>query len=185
MNALCFNASVETGALSAGMRMMLYPLAFHLTALIDTPTNAAHLPLALLLVFGGAKLLAEVFERLGQPGIVGEILAGVLLGPSVLNWVRPDQVLTALAEMGIMFLLFRVGLEVKASELMRVGGTALIVAILGVVAPFVSGWAIMAAFGVSHIEAIFSSVRRWWQPVSESPHRCSPPRACWRNEPVN
>ena len=135
--------------------MMLYPFAFHLTALIDTPTNAAHLPLALLLVFGGAKLLAEVFERLGQPGIVGEILAGVLLGPSVLNWVRPDQVLTALAEMGIMFLLFRVGLEVKASELMRVGGTALIVAILGVVAPFVSGWAIMAAFGVSHIEAIF------------------------------
>jgi Na+:H+ antiporter len=117
--------------------------------------GAAHLPLALLLVFGAAKLLAEVFEHLNQPGIVGEILAGVLLGPSVLNWIQPDQVFTALAQMGVMFLLFRVGLEVKASALMRMGGTALLVAMLGVVLPFAAGWAIMAAAGVSRIEAIF------------------------------
>ena len=47
---------------------------------------------AMLLVFGGAKLLAEIFERLGQPGIVGEILAGVILGPAALAWIAPNQV---------------------------------------------------------------------------------------------
>ena len=45
----------------------------------------------MLLVFGAAKLLAEVFERLGQPGLAGEILAGVLVGPSVLNWIAPSE----------------------------------------------------------------------------------------------
>jgi Kef-type K+ transport system membrane component KefB len=116
---------------------------------------AAHLPLALLLIFGSAKLLAEVFERFGQPGITGEILAGVVLGPSVLNWVQPDQVMTALAEMGAMFLLFRVGLEVKASDLFRLGGTALTVAILGVVLPFLVGWALFAQLGYSVPESLF------------------------------
>lgn len=118
-------------------------------------SSAAHLPLALLLVFGTAKLLAEVFERFGQPGIVGEILAGVLLGPSVLNWVQPDQVIKALAEMGAMFLLFRVGLEVKASDLFRLGATALAVAILGVVFPFLVGWAIFAQLGYSIPVSVF------------------------------
>jgi Kef-type K+ transport system membrane component KefB len=117
--------------------------------------NAVHLPLALLLIFGTAKLFASICERLGQPGLIGEIVAGIVLGPGLLNWVRPDDLLTALAEMGVMFLLFRVGLEVKASELMRVGATAFLVATLGVVLPFVLGWAVMAVAGVSRIEAIF------------------------------
>ena len=75
----------------------------------------ARLPLEMLLIFGTAKLLAEALERIGQPGIVGEILAGVLIGPAVLNLVQPNEFLRALAELGVMFLLFRVGLEVKAS----------------------------------------------------------------------
>ncbi len=91
--------------------------------------EAVRIPLAMLLVFGSAKLLAELCERFGQPGIVGEILAGVLIGPSVLGWVAPNDFLQTMASMGAMFLLFRVGLEVKASELMRVGGTATLVAI--------------------------------------------------------
>ena len=88
------------------------------------PAQSVGLPLALLIIFGSAKLLAEVAERCGMPGIIGEIAAGILVGPSVLNWVQPDQTLSALAEMGVMFLLFNVGLEVKASELMRLGSTA-------------------------------------------------------------
>ena len=93
----------------------------------------------MLIVFGSAKLLAEIFERLKQPAIVGEILAGVLIGPSVLGWVTMNELLQALSELGVMFLLFRVGLEVKASELMRVGGTALIVAVLGVIVAVPNG----------------------------------------------
>jgi Kef-type K+ transport system membrane component KefB len=109
----------------------------------------------MLVVFGSAKLMAEVFERLGQPAIVGEILAGILIGPSVLGWMAPNDFLTALADLGVMFLLFRVGLEVKSSELMKVGGTAALVALLGVVVPFLLGWGIVIAWGMPQIEAIF------------------------------
>ncbi len=111
--------------------------------------------LAMLLVFGSAKLMAALFERLKQPGIVGEILAGVIIGPPVLGWIAPNQLLTALAELGVMFLLFRVGLEVKASELMRVGGTALLVALLGVIVPLALGVGIMLGFHANFIESIF------------------------------
>src|SRR5205814_10159454 len=120
-----------------------------------TGSDVVNLPLALLIVFGTAKILAEICERLGQPGIVGEILAGVLIGPSLLNWVQPDQVLLALAEIGVMFLLFRVGLEVKASELIQVGPTALLVAILGVAIPFGIGSAIMTSVRASWVESFF------------------------------
>jgi Kef-type K+ transport system membrane component KefB len=123
--------------------------------LLAGQVSAAYLPLALLLIFGTAKLAGEICERLGQPGIVGEILAGVLLGPGVLHWVEPNDVITALAQMGAMFLLFRVGLDVKPPELMRVGGRALIVASSGVAATFLAAWAIMAAAGASRVEGVF------------------------------
>ena len=89
----------------------------------------------MLVVFAAARLLSEIFERLGQPGIVGEILAGVLIGPHVLGWMHPGETLNTLSELGVMFLLFRVGLEVKSSELLSVGGTALTVAVAGVLRP--------------------------------------------------
>src|SRR6202163_2566528 len=79
------------------------------------------LPLAMLIIFGSAKLLAELFERLGQAGIVGEILAGAIVGPSVLGWIHPNEMLKALSDLGVMFLLFGVGLEVKASDLLKSG----------------------------------------------------------------
>lgn len=123
--------------------------------LISTAAGAENIPLAMLIVFGSAKLLAELFERLGQPAIVGEILAGIVVGPSVLGWIHPNQLLTALSELGVMFLLFRVGLEVKASELIRVGATAASVAALGVVVPFLLGWGIMRIWGEPTIESIF------------------------------
>src|SRR5262245_42801244 len=109
----------------------------------------------MLIVFASAKLMAELFERIGQPGIVGEILAGVLIGPSALNWIAPNEFLTALSDLGAMFLLFRVGLEVKSSELMKLGGTATLVATVGVIVPFLMGWGILLAWGESANEAIF------------------------------
>ncbi len=129
--------------------------AFSLALLLDSAPAPARIPLAMLIVFASAKLMAEIFERLGQPGIVGEILAGVLIGPSVLNWIAPSEFLTALSDLGAMFLLFRVGLEVKSSELMKLGGTATLVAVSGVIMPFLFGWSILLAFGESNNEAIF------------------------------
>ena len=121
----------------------------------DGSAEAARVPLAMLLVFGTAKLFAELLERFGQPGIVGEILAGVVLGPSVLAWIAPNDLLKTLADLGVMFLLFRVGLEVKPSELLKLGGTATVVATTGVIVPFFLGWAVLAAWGAPRIEAIF------------------------------
>ena len=118
--------------------------------------SAVQIPLAMLMVFASAKLLAEIFERLGQPGIVGEILAGVLIGPQALGWLAPSEFLRTLSDLGVMFLLFRVGLEVKASELMEVGGTALLVAVAGVVVPFFAGWGICALWGEPRLESIFT-----------------------------
>ncbi len=109
----------------------------------------------MLILFVSAKIMAELAERLNQPGIVGEIIAGILIGPSVLGWLAPNEFLTAMSELGAMFLLFRVGLEVKSSELMRVGGTALLVASSGVIVPFVMGAAILLLWGAKPNESIF------------------------------
>jgi Na+:H+ antiporter len=127
----------------------------YIALLIFAGPDQLKLPLAMLLVFGSAKLLGEIFERLKQPGIVGQIVAGVLLGPSVLGWLAPDNFLGALAELGVMFLLFQVGLEVKSSDLLKSGPTAALVASLGVVVPFFSGWGLLAAWGEPGIESIF------------------------------
>jgi len=123
--------------------------------ILAMPANA-HIPLAMLVVFASAKLLSEIFERLGQPGIAGEILAGVLIGPHVLGWLAPDEALQLLSGLGVMFLLFRVGLDVKSSELMRLGGTAVMVAVAGVILPFLMGWGICALWGEPHVESIFT-----------------------------
>jgi Kef-type K+ transport system membrane component KefB len=132
----------------------LYPFATPPLALL-AETAQTNIPLAMLIVFASAKLLAELFERMGQPGLVGEILAGVLIGPSVLHWIAPSDFLTALSDLGAMFLLFRVGLEVKSSELLKLGGTATLVAVSGVIVPFLMGWGILVAWGASANEAIF------------------------------
>jgi Kef-type K+ transport system membrane component KefB len=112
--------------------------------------------LALFIVLVAAKLAAELFERIRQPAVVGEILAGILIGPSVLNVVQPTDVLDALAEIGVIFLLFTVGLETRPSDMFKVGRTATVVAVLGVVVPFIAGWGLLSLWpGHSWIEAVF------------------------------
>jgi Kef-type K+ transport system membrane component KefB len=117
--------------------------------------DQVRLPLAMLLIFGSAKILDEIFERLNQPGIIGQIFSGVLIGPSVLAWIAPTDFLAALAELGVMFLLFRVGLEVKSSDLIKAGPTATGVAVLGVIVPFFAGWGLLSIWGEPRIESIF------------------------------
>jgi Kef-type K+ transport system membrane component KefB len=112
--------------------------------------------LTLFIALVAAKLAAELFERIRQPAVVGEIIAGILIGPSVLNLIQPTQVLDALAEIGVIFLLFTVGLETRPSDIFKVGRTATIVAVLGVVVPFVAGWGLLSLWpGHSWIEATF------------------------------
>jgi len=109
----------------------------------------------LFVMFVSAKLAAELFERFKQPAVAGEIIAGVIVGPSVLALVGPTELTNAMAEIGVIFLLFLVGMETKPADIFRVGGRAMVVAILGVVVPFIAGYLIMYLWGKPNIEAIF------------------------------
>lgn len=124
-------------------------------AVLAAATGHGELLFGLFAIFVVAKLAAELFERLRQPAVVGEILAGVLIGPSVLGWVGPNEVTAALAEIGVILLLFSVGLEVKPRAIFKVGPLALLVASAGVVLPFGAGWGFMAWWGTPTVENVF------------------------------
>ncbi len=110
---------------------------------------------ALFVVLLAAKLGDELFKRIGQPAIVGEILAGVLIGPSVIGLVEPSEVLEVFAELGVVFLLFWVGLETRLSELREVGRTAVLVGVLGVILPLAGGFGLGAATGEDGATSLF------------------------------
>lgn len=101
--------------------------------------------LALAAILVAAKLLGELAERIGQPAVLGELVAGVLLGGSVLGVVPaegvPAQLIHVLAELGVLLLLFEIGLETDLREMFRVGPASLAVAVVGVVLPFGLGYA--------------------------------------------
>jgi Kef-type K+ transport system membrane component KefB len=99
-----------------------------------------------------AKLFGELFERAGQPSVLGELMAGIVLGNLVLLGFTPieplktNEVIAALAELGAIMLLFEVGLESDIKDMLEVGWSSLAVAVLGVIAPFFLGLAVAAYF---------------------------------------
>ncbi len=112
--------------------MTAFPLAASI-GIADVLTD-----LAIVLV--AAKLGDELLKRIGQPAIVGEILAGIIIGPSLLGLVAPSEVLEVFAELGVVFLLFWVGLETRVSDLRSVGRLAVSVGLLGLAIPFAGGF---------------------------------------------
>jgi Na+:H+ antiporter len=117
--------------------------------------EAHDLLLGLVLVWLAAKAMGEAMERLGQTAVLGELLAGVIIGPGVLGLVHESPVLHALAELGVLILLFEVGLESDLGDLLRAGLQATLVALVGVVVPFAVGYGFMDFLGHDHLEAIF------------------------------
>jgi Kef-type K+ transport system membrane component KefB len=109
----------------------------------------------LFFIFVWAKLLGEVFERLSLPAVVGEILAGVVVGPYGTQLVVPDEAIYAIAQIGAIFLLFTVGLETNPEDLVRVGAKSLYIALPGIVLPFVVGFGYMVWRHDAHHEAVF------------------------------
>jgi Kef-type K+ transport system membrane component KefB len=108
------------------------------------PVARVVLHLAVILV--AAKLGGELAARFGQPAVLGEMLAGIALGNldlagvHLLDGLRSDAAVDALAQLGVLILLFEVGLESTVHDMVRVGASSLLVATLGVVAPFGLGW---------------------------------------------
>ena len=106
--------------------------------------------LAVMLIV--AKLGGEFFERIGQPAVLGELIGGIIIGNLVLlgftaaEPLKTDGVIAALAQIGVILLLFEVGLESNLGEMLEVGWSSLFVAVAGVVAPFFLGWGVSAYF---------------------------------------
>jgi Kef-type K+ transport system membrane component KefB len=106
--------------------------------------------LAVAALIAAAKIGGEVSVRLGQPAVLGELLAGVVLGNLTLfgfhglEWFKTDVHVDMLARIGVLLLLFEVGLESTVGQMLKVGPSALLVAVLGVVAPFALGWGVGA-----------------------------------------
>ena len=112
----------------------------------------------LFVVLLAAKLGEELFQRIGQPGLIGEILAGLLVGPAVLGLVEPGEALEVFAELGVVFLLFWVGLETRLSDMREVGRSAAVVGAFGVFIPLASGVAFALAIGEPTATAVFVGV---------------------------
>ncbi len=110
---------------------------------------------SLVLVWLAAKVAGEAMERIGQTAVLGELLAGVIIGPGVLGFVHESDVLHALAELGVLILLFEVGLESDLAELLRAGLQATLVALVGVAVPFAAGYGVMHWLGHPTLLAVF------------------------------
>src|SRR3989338_1592189 len=113
--------------------------------------------LKLIIVLAAARLAGILAEKIKQPPVLGEILAGIALGPSIFGMIKTGQepVLDFLAEIGVILLLFSVGLESSLKQLMKAGITSTIVASIGVAVPFGIGYIYARSAGLSNIVAIF------------------------------
>jgi Kef-type K+ transport system membrane component KefB len=106
--------------------------------------------IAVMLLVG--KLGGELFERIKQPAVLGELIGGIVIGNLVLlgftavEPLKTNEVIAAIAEVGVIILLFEVGLQSDLKEMMEVGWSSLLVAVLGVIAPFLLGWGVSAYF---------------------------------------
>ena len=119
------------------------------------PHGTDTLLLQLFTIFVWAKVFGELFERLSMPAVLGEILAGVVLGPYATSFIVPTDTVFSIAEIGAIFLLFTVGLETSPADLVRVGRVSLGVAAAGVVLPFVLGFGYLMLHGEPSHEAAF------------------------------
>lgn len=122
---------------------------------VAAATEAAAAITDLAVILFAAKIGDEVFKRIHQPALIGEILAGLIVGPAVFGLVEPSEILDVFAELGVVFILFWVGLETRLDEMREVGGAAVRTGIAGVVLPFAGGFGLGLALGETTETAIF------------------------------
>ena len=117
--------------------------------------NIGRILLDLTIILIVAKVAAEISDRIHVPAVIGEIIAGILIGPSVLGLVNTGDMLSFLAELGVILLLIQVGLETDIVELRSVGRASILVAIIGVVLPMALGFGVSSLLGESINTSLF------------------------------
>jgi Kef-type K+ transport system membrane component KefB len=112
--------------------------------------------LQFLLILVAARVMGEIATALGAPSVIGELIAGIIIGPSLLGWVEVNEIIHILAEIGVILLLFQIGLETDIGRLLNAGGKAVTVAVGGFIAPLALGFAVAYyLFGQSHLVSLF------------------------------
>jgi len=111
----------------------------------------------LAVILGAAKMCDALAQRIGQPAVLGELIAGVILGRSSLGLVDLKMdVLHLFAELGVIILLFEIGLETDLRQLLQVGSASTLVAVVGVALPFAFGYAVCWGLGFDNLVAIIA-----------------------------
>ncbi len=111
--------------------------------------------LDLLILLGGVWLVAVTLRPLGLPTIMGELIVGVVLGPAVLGWIQPGELIQLLAEIGIFFLMFHAGVETQPLEFFQALKRSMGVAVVGAIVPFTASFGVALLFGLSVVGATF------------------------------
>ena len=112
--------------------------------------------LYLLIILLAARVFAEIAVRLKSPSVIGELFAGIVIGPSLFGWIEPVEALKLMAEIGILLLLFEVGLSTDINRLIRTGKKSTLVAIIGFVIPLLLGFTIAYwFFELSLLQSLF------------------------------
>ena len=120
--------------------------------MVESHTFLLHLFVILL----SGKLLGNIISLFGAPSVIGELLAGIIIGPSLFGWIETNSVIFILAEIGVILLLFEVGLGTEIDKLLEVGNKAIVVAIGGFIAPLVFGYVVSYyIFDLSIITSLF------------------------------
>ena len=110
----------------------------------------------LVVMLGAAKLFGFLARKIGQPAVLGELIAGVVVGRSILGLIDPSvEVFRLLSELGVILLLFSIGLETDLAAILKVGMASTIVALVGIVVPFALGYVVCLALGLGQVVSIF------------------------------
>jgi Kef-type K+ transport system membrane component KefB len=110
---------------------------------------------SIVIILVAARVLGELFQRFRQPPLVGEILAGVIIGPSVLALVAPSADLRVLSDLAVFFLMFLAGLEMDPRDIRKAGRSAIVISLIAFFAPLLAGTYVSLLFGLATMQALF------------------------------
>lgn len=111
--------------------------------------------LSVVILLAGARILGEIFRRLKQPAMIGELLAGIILGPTLFGVVRSNDSLEMLSNIAIFFVVLFIGLEMDIRQIKRTGKSAIVISLVSLTLPFLAGYEISIAFGQNMAQSLF------------------------------
>lgn len=114
-----------------------------------------HVFLNIIVILASARILGQVFRRMKQPALIGEILAGMILGPTLFGIIHTDESLNVLGSVAVFFLMLVAGLEMDLREIKKASKSAVVISLIAFTVPFLAGSQVASLFGLSTVQSIF------------------------------